>query len=273
MEVRESVEFVNKGQKIFAMLHKPSSEGPFPALVICHGLSSSKIGSYRRYVTLAEALASIGVATLRLDFRGSGDSEGWATQMVLQDNVSDTLLAMRYLEQDPQISSISLLGASLGAMIAVQAASHYKNIASLALWAPVADASPWFAQWEVFLEGGSQNFPVLYEGEWRSEAFFREFFTLNTKKALKSLSQIPLLVISAARDEVLCTYHPNAYKEWREDATAESQFISLEKSNHQFGDYDDRQLLLQNTLSWFNHTLNKGCKHAELKSGTLTLPK
>ena len=76
IEERQSVVLENEGQKIFGILHRPIHVDSCPAVLICHGLAGHKTGQYRIYVILAEKLSEAGIASFRIDFRGSGDSEG-----------------------------------------------------------------------------------------------------------------------------------------------------------------------------------------------------
>ena len=80
-EKRESVVWFFQGKAIFAMLHRPLQEGPRPAVLMCHGLGGTKVGRHRIYVALSEALARLGIAVMRFDFSGCGDSEGDAHHM------------------------------------------------------------------------------------------------------------------------------------------------------------------------------------------------
>src|SRR5260221_3407228 len=77
-EERQAVTLLSGNQKIFCMLHLPqrTDQEKFPALLFCSGFGGNKSGKYRLFVRMAEQLAKAGVAVLRFDYRGSGDSEG-----------------------------------------------------------------------------------------------------------------------------------------------------------------------------------------------------
>ena len=73
------------------MCHLPSSgTAPFPVVVICHGLGGNKIGQFQYNVLFSEMLAEYGIASVRFDFRGSGDSEGEFAETTLEKCVVDT---------------------------------------------------------------------------------------------------------------------------------------------------------------------------------------
>ena len=145
IEERESITLINDGQKIFAIFHKPLNTVKSPAILICPGFGGTKCGKHRLFVTLAQELARKGIASLRFDYRGAGDSEGEFENINVESKVSDVLLCLDFLASEPSIDSsrLGLLGRSLGGAISVLAANRYKNIKSLALWAPVFSSEPW----------------------------------------------------------------------------------------------------------------------------------
>ena len=77
IEEKEPVVFEIEGQKLFAVMHLPLHHHHLlPGVLMCHGLAGNKTGRYRLYVHLARELARLGIASLRVDFRGCGDSDG-----------------------------------------------------------------------------------------------------------------------------------------------------------------------------------------------------
>src|ERR1700722_17738329 len=141
---RESIVLENQGQKIFGILHRPViPSDKYPAVLICHGLAGHKTGKYRIYVIFAEMLAKVGIASLRIDFRGSGDSEGDFSDMTLTSEVSDALLSLDFLKtvQDVDADRIGIFGRSIGGTVAFMTVHRdpAKCIKSIATWAPIFD--------------------------------------------------------------------------------------------------------------------------------------
>ena len=69
----DKVTFVSEGQRISGILHLPEKENP-PCVIASHGLLSSK--DSEKYIALGNRLSQEGIAMLRFDFRGIGESEG-----------------------------------------------------------------------------------------------------------------------------------------------------------------------------------------------------
>ncbi|WXG44094.1 MAG: alpha/beta hydrolase [Promethearchaeati archaeon SRVP18_Atabeyarchaeia-1] len=72
----ESVGFSSGGQKVVGVLHLPCGDAAQKnkIVVTCHGLMSSK--DSQKYLDIAHRFSAEGLAVLRFDFRGSGESEG-----------------------------------------------------------------------------------------------------------------------------------------------------------------------------------------------------
>ena len=128
-EERHSVTLHNQGEKLFGIFHRPLTGSPFPAVLICHGLAGHKTGRYRVYVELAEQLTAHGIGALRIDFRGSGDSEGAFADMTLSGEVSDAILAMKWVQTQAEVDSgrVGIFGRSLGGTVAVITAAEYNH--------------------------------------------------------------------------------------------------------------------------------------------------
>ena len=71
-------------QRLYGMLHSPDTPAPatgWPSVVVLHGFTGNRIEGHRNFVLLARKLAARGVACLRFDFRGSGESQGDFSEM------------------------------------------------------------------------------------------------------------------------------------------------------------------------------------------------
>lgn len=142
LTTREPISFMNEGQKLIGVLHRPAgaSRDKIPAVVLFHGFTGTKVEPHRIFVKAAEALAREGIAALRFDFRGSGDSEGDFEDMTLQGEISDARASLDYLSGIPGIDddNIGILGLSMGGAVAASV-SDDPRVKSVVLWSAVAD--------------------------------------------------------------------------------------------------------------------------------------
>lgn len=74
--MEETVEFACAGKRLFGVLHVPEGEDAPPVVLMVTGGPQTRVGSHRFYVQLSRHLCARGVASLRFDYEGLGDSEG-----------------------------------------------------------------------------------------------------------------------------------------------------------------------------------------------------
>jgi alpha/beta superfamily hydrolase len=260
VEVREAITLENNGEKIFGILHRPLHAKQVPAVVICPGFAGNKCGKFRMFVTLAKELAKNGIAVLRFDYRGAGDSEGEFRDITLEGKTSDTLKCLEFLANDPQMDSsrLGLLGRSLGGAIAVLAARRY-SIKSLVLWAPVFKSDPWRELWESLqsnrqLDQTKKDILRNLPANAPNLDFLNQFFRLDIERELEGLKKIPLLHIHGEQDHVVKIEHAKAYEKAR-DGLDNTRFVHLPRSDHDFSDVLEQAIAIQETCHWYQQTL------------------
>jgi alpha-beta hydrolase superfamily lysophospholipase len=138
--------------RLAAVLHLPEGRpGPWPCVVTLHGLMSSK--DSEKYVLVGEEFSSRGIAVCRFDFRGCGESQGAVAQTTVAQRVADTRVVVRRMREHPALNGrVALLGSSLGAYVALFAASEDLRVKAVAAWATPADlqdlaANPETVRW------------------------------------------------------------------------------------------------------------------------------
>jgi dipeptidyl aminopeptidase/acylaminoacyl peptidase len=115
---RERVLIHSDGLRLVGDLYLPAGQGPWPAVVVCHGLGSRK----ERHADFASYAAAHGLAALAFDMRGHGESEGKLDGQTL----ADVDAALDFLRRRPEIDpdSIAVRGSSLGGHYAIHAAAR-----------------------------------------------------------------------------------------------------------------------------------------------------
>lgn len=120
--MEEKIAFHSDGLKLAGILATPNDlklGERRPAFIVLHGFGGNKDGHGQAVV--ARQLSQWGYVTLRIDFRGCGESEGERGRVICLDQVADTRNAVSFLatrsEVDP--ARIGLVGSSFGAAVAV----------------------------------------------------------------------------------------------------------------------------------------------------------
>jgi len=127
--------FEAEGARLLGILHRP--EGSAKAgLVIVVGGPQYRIGAHRQFVHLARHLAAEGVAVLRFDYRGLGDSEGSFTGFENIDADIDAAIGA-LLEQVPDLENIVLWGLCDAASAILMKRRHGAAVKGLVV------ANPW----------------------------------------------------------------------------------------------------------------------------------
>lgn len=119
------------GPRVRSILTLPASDGPHPAIVFAQGIRRGTVdlpmspqAPLRRWV---EELAARGLATMRLERRGVGDSEGGPFDALdFTTEVGDVIAGIRALaaRDDIDASRVALFGHSSGGMLAPLAAGE-----------------------------------------------------------------------------------------------------------------------------------------------------
>jgi fermentation-respiration switch protein FrsA (DUF1100 family) len=121
--------------RIAGVVHAPEGDGPFPCVILSHGLISSKESS--KWVTLAEELAQAGIMACRFDYHGCGESGGVLEETTLTIRLENLDTVMDYLLQDNRvhIGALGLLGSSFGGATSVVKAARDPRVGCVSLWA------------------------------------------------------------------------------------------------------------------------------------------
>ncbi len=135
---RDSAVYESRGLKIFGAIHRGINPAGrvCPGVVMYHGFMASKCQPpHRLFVQLAEALARLGIVSLRIDLPGRGDSEGDSIDLTVEGDLAAAQRAIDVLVAQPDVDSkrIGLVGISWGGILAATLAGRDPRVAATVL--------------------------------------------------------------------------------------------------------------------------------------------
>ena len=124
--------------KLSAVLQTPDEKDSYDLVMLLHGFTSSKEDPIIK--TAAEKLDQNGIASLRFDFNGHGESEGEFQDMTVLNEIEDAKKVYDYAKKLPQVKTISILGHSQGGVVSSMTAGELGTAAfeNVVLMAPAA---------------------------------------------------------------------------------------------------------------------------------------
>ncbi|WP_417069586.1 hydrolase 1, exosortase A system-associated [Niveibacterium terrae] len=130
----QALNFACRGQSLIGVLSLPDGP-PRAAVLVVVGGPQTRVGSHRQFVLLARALASAGIACLRFDYRGMGDSGGVARSFdAVGEDIAAALATLR--ARLPEATPCYLWGLCDGATAALFHAGGDPGLAGLILLNP-----------------------------------------------------------------------------------------------------------------------------------------
>lgn len=133
----EKISFTNEaGLKLAARLDRPPTRAPIAYALFAHCFTCTKHS--KAAATIGRTLAEAGLAVLRFDFAGLGESEGLFDDTTFSSNVDDLLAAAAFLARHRQPAKI-LIGHSLGGAAVLRAAPRLPEAAGVVTIGAPAD--------------------------------------------------------------------------------------------------------------------------------------
>jgi len=136
----EEVVFANDeaGFELAGTLTIPAGDGPFPAVVLISGSGpqdrDEQLAGHRPFLVLADHLTRAGIAVLRYDDRGYGESGG-SLEGTSEDLATDAAAAFTYLSSRPETGITGLIGHSEGGLIAPMVANTDSSVSFIVMLA------------------------------------------------------------------------------------------------------------------------------------------
>ncbi|MCB0704101.1 MAG: OsmC family protein [Saprospiraceae bacterium] len=226
----QKVNFANKaGYELSASLELPANQLPHTYAIFAHCFTCNK--NLNAVQNISRALNMGGIAVLRFDFTGLGDSEGDFADTNFTSNVDDLIAAADFLETHYKAPEL-IIGHSLGGAAVICAGSQIDSIKAITTIAAPADPAHVShllgAEIDTIEQEGVATVSIAGREFKVKKQFLEDVREQNLGDRLKDLRKA-ILIMHAPQDQIVPI--ENAAKLYNQ-AFHPKSFISLDGADH-----------------------------------------
>ena len=258
----KKVSFPNAGgETLSGILDMPDDE-PRSFALFAHCFTCSK--NLKAATNIARAMTDAGIAVLRFDFTGLGQSEGAFEDTSFSSNIEDLLAAAAWLEQEHRAPEI-LFGHSLGGTAVLQAAATIPSAVAVATIGSPSDpahVTHMLAGAEEALAADGVAEVQLGGRPFRiRKQFVDDLAAHNLPTAVASLRKA-ILIMHAPFDDIVEIDNASALFG---AAKHPKSFVSLDKADHLLSRNEDSRYVGEVLATWAARYLPEPEQQAELR--------
>lgn len=232
--IRERVTIDGDHGKLQAVIQKPDLKPgqQCPMVVFCHGFGGTKEGPLFELIT--DSLQKHGIASIRFDFNGHGESEGKFEEMTVPNEINDAKKVVEYVRDLRYVSKIALVGHSQGGVVASMTAGEMgSDISAVVLMAPAAVLRDDAIRGSTFGKQYNPLDPPEYVELWGPQRLGRNYiktaFSLPIYETAANYHG-PALIIHGNGDRIVpYTYGLRFHQQWKG-----SEYVLQEYFDHGF---------------------------------------
>ena len=232
--IRERVTIDGDHGKLQAVIQKPDLKPgqQCPMVVFCHGFGGTKEGPLFELIT--DSLQKHGIASIRFDFNGHGESEGKFEDMTVPNEINDAKKVIEYVRDLRYVSKVALVGHSQGGVVASMTAGELgSDISAVVLMAPAAVLRDDAIRGSTFGKQYNPLDPPEYVELWGPQRLGRNYiktaFSLPIYETAANYHG-PALIIHGNGDRIVpYTYGLRFHQQWKG-----SEYVLQEYFDHGF---------------------------------------
>lgn len=221
--------------RLQAIIQKPELQSGerCPMVVFCHGFGGTKDGPL--FELIADSLQQHGIASVRFDFNGHGESEGEFKDMTVPNEIEDAKKVVEYVRDLRYVSDLAIVGHSQGGVVASMTAGELGTDAfrAVVLMAPAAvlrdDAIRGSTMGKMYDPFDPGEYVELWGGMKLGGKYIRTAFSLPIYETAAKY-QGPALIVHGTGDRVV----PYTYGERYHQIWPKSELVLQEYYDHGF---------------------------------------
>lgn len=251
------IKFYNsKKQKIVGLYSSPN-EDRCPIVMIVHGFKGDK--EYYPFVNNSvKSFLEAGIAVIRIDCRGSGESDMEFKYVTIESEAEDVRSTVEFVKTLREIDSrrIGVIGVSMGATASLLAARNISDIKALIFWGPMFFGINYYdtpkhrktiEKEGVFYVSQKLTGKKMIAGK----RLFEALKNLDTSAAMREI-KIPSLIIRGSKEEVI-----DAMQDKKAIELLHSDYQIIKNGDHNFTDKNSEKELIETTINWCKEKLIK----------------
>ena len=240
------------GYTLAGVLHRPDAGTPRAYALFAHCFTCTK--NLKAAVNIADALVQEGLAVLRFDFTGLGQSEGEFAATHFSSNVEDLLDAARFLAEEYEAPAL-LVGHSLGGTACLVAAGQLESVQAVATLGSPADAAHILGLLEDDIDAIEQKGEAQVRLDGRSFTLRKDFVDdVRAQRVAESVRSLrkALLVMHSPLDQVVSIEEATRIYT---SAKHPKSFVSLDDADHLLSRERDSRYAGQLIAAWASRYL------------------
>ena len=249
---KEKVTFIGgTGSELAGLLEKPTGRiWAYALFAHCFTCGKDVVAGSR----IARALVDNGIAVLRFDFTGLGNSDGDFANTNFSSNVGDLVAAADFLRTQYEAPKL-LIGHSLGGTAVLHAAASIKESLGVATIGSPAEAEHVKKQFSIKVDEIQSAGAACVELAGRQFTIKKQFLDDISQQSQSVISHLgkSLLIFHSPIDNIVSI--DQAEKIYRQ-AKHPKNFISLHKADHLLRRKSDAQYVANSISTWASHLLD-----------------
>lgn len=247
----KALELTVNGRLIRGVLRAPDGEGPFPTVIFFHGFTVDKVGMMRLHELFARECVKAGMACVRFDFYGCGESDGDFNEMTVGHEMEEGKAIYEWcLTQDfCDKDNLYVSGHSMGGLITSAIAPELQPKA-IVLWAPALNMYYGASLRARTMKGPTANGWDI-NGLELGRAYMEEIVKMDELQMARGYNG-PVLLIHGTEDELVpvdCVYkYQTVYGD-------QMKLILIEGSNHQFSSLKWKQEVYDESVAFIKEQI------------------
>ncbi len=233
----DKVSFQSDEFQLAGWLHLPDTELP-PVVIGAHGLFSNAAG--HRQLRLANALNRVGIAYLRFDHRGCGESDGvFGEATTFDGRCRDMETAVNFARNHPETGDrIGLFGSSIGGAVALATGVREKPLCGVCYAAPMkSDHIGLHMRDQILIQAHEAGLDLTQ-------------LRFSIESLVEGLSGF--MVIHGDSDRVV---QPSEAHRLYRQMVMPKRLIMLKNGDHRLTDQENEDKFIRESISWYQQHL------------------